>query len=743
MRIRSGWAIPVALVAGMALPLTAIQTANSAPPSPRVGVAQWKSVMLPTGDLARLRGRSGAEQVVLAPAASSGIRRALVTYRFHSRTYVVPVDAEPYLGRFLDPSLFDVTGLAALTDETARVPVRMSYRGSSPAVPGVTITSAANGIARGYLTRSSAVTFGKALTAQYQADLKAGRPARTSLFTGVTKLSAEVAPVSLPVTPKYPMVTLTLKAVGADGKADPYATLVLMNSENSLKYASFVFPDAKGEAKVSVPLGHYTLIGDDGGTAGAAEGTYLVRMALKTDYHVTRTGQTLTNDFRTATVGPVASVPKATTLESHTFAFDFRDAAKNDVFGSALSFDPKGTLLLPPGPTATVGTLRTLLSWQLVQPGASPSYSYDVAASSNRVPATSSYTFTAAQMATVKAAYYGDGPAADAGILHYPFTPAIQSEPGLIRKVARGSRMTEYLGSTGAVAWGDLGVFNFYSQTEDITQFDDFGWVDGPIRVLPAGSSHSVNWFRGPLAPSIPIQPTAASGNQNQCYACRSGNTISLGLTGFTDSDPSHAGELNASNNGLSVSRFQVYRNGKETSDQDNTMGATFSAPAAKASYKIVANGDRQEQSPTQSTRTSTVLTFNSAKSSGKKLPANWACDAGSNCRVLPILTARLALPTDLNGSLPVGKSTVTLTLAQAQNATASPITSATLEYRPSGYYLHHPIALTSIGGGKYRGVIDNPDRPGVKIDLFITGKDKAGSTITQTIANAYTIKGS
>src|SRR6266700_1645499 len=50
---------------------------------------------------------------------------------------------------------------------TGRLPVRVSYHGRVPALPGVILTHAAGGTADGYLTAASAAAFGAALQRQF------------------------------------------------------------------------------------------------------------------------------------------------------------------------------------------------------------------------------------------------------------------------------------------------------------------------------------------------------------------------------------------------------------------------------------------------------------------------------------------------------------------------------------------------------------------------------------------------
>ncbi len=75
----------------------------------------------------------------------------------------------PYLGRGLKPSLFEPSALLR-AEAGGRLPVRVSFDGHRPALPGVTVTSSGVGSEQGYLTTSSARAFGAALARQFRAD---------------------------------------------------------------------------------------------------------------------------------------------------------------------------------------------------------------------------------------------------------------------------------------------------------------------------------------------------------------------------------------------------------------------------------------------------------------------------------------------------------------------------------------------------------------------------------------------
>jgi hypothetical protein len=80
------------------------------------------------------------------------------------------------------------------------------------------------------------------------------------------------------------------------------------------------------------------------------------------------------------------------------------------------------------------------------------------------------------------------------------------------------------------------------------------------------------------------------------------------------------------------------------------------------------------------------------------------------------------------------------VTAAQVQNATTSPVTAASLEYRPAGGDEWIRVELRRTSEGVYKGVIDVRDDPGTVADLRVSAGDKAGSTYTQTVARAFSV---
>jgi hypothetical protein len=721
-----------ALLAGglLALPLSAAAAPAARPAPAPVTARRAATVTLITGDHVRVDTVNGKQRIETQPASS---RVPLTTSRAGKDVYVVPAQVRPYLGRFIDRRLFDVTRLSAAARADGRVRVRISYTGSArPSVPGVTITSASDGSASGYVTHTSAPAFGRALTAQFKADAKAGFPARTTLFPGVTKVAADL-PGGRPVTPKFPMYTLKLTGTDADGAAPQNATGFLLNVDDGRKFAGFV-DFYQGQARASVPAGTYSLI-LDAFDYNEATDTFTDRLVTTSQYVVKGADQTLNSDFGKASqrAGQVVT-PQPATVDDYTFEWDRADAGEYSGISWGAGAGPNAKLYIAPSGKAKVGSLHVLQTWQASQPGTKKTYAYTLASSTSRIPKVLTKTFAAADLATRRSAYYTDGPTREAAMLRFPVYPWQFFVGGSYTSLTTPVSRTEYVGSNGKPLWGE-------GYVADNNVYDDPGfWDSNYWRTLPAGSTTRTAWARGPIAPGVPVQKMPDS---NYCWQCRTSRVLSTALAPGLDSTADHAAEIFGAEDGLPVTRFRFYKNNKLVSDDDDYLGGLFDVPTAKTKYRAVLDVDRRLTGQVQSTRSHTEYRFTSAAGQGRKLPANWYCDAGdSGCRVLPVVTAKVALPTTLNGRLPAGKSTVTVSASRIQKASAGTITKAGLEIRVPGYGWV-TVPLKKSANGVYRGEVDNTDFAGADVDVHVTAADSAGNAFDQTVLKAYTVAGS
>jgi hypothetical protein len=178
-QVMPGARLLVAKTAG----LVAVRGRSAGPASPPGPAVPSRTVLLINGDrlvLATSPGRS--HSVAVLPADPGGLAGSVQAIDVLGQAYEFPAAAVPFLGRGLDPGLFQLSALERM-ETGGRLPVRLSYQGHLPALPGVTITESGGGTAEGYLTAASAGRFGAALDRQFVADHPRGSYGADGLFS--------------------------------------------------------------------------------------------------------------------------------------------------------------------------------------------------------------------------------------------------------------------------------------------------------------------------------------------------------------------------------------------------------------------------------------------------------------------------------------------------------------------------------------------------------------------------------
>jgi hypothetical protein len=149
-----------------------------------------RPVLLVDGQVVNLRAAPGGGLAISLLPGDSGASD-LVTLKAGSQTYLVPLDALPYLGRGLDPSLFELSDLQR-AEAAGRLRLQVTFGGRTPVLPGAKITHAAGGSALGYLTASSVELFGAALARQFRADHARASYGADGLFGGGMSIALAV-----------------------------------------------------------------------------------------------------------------------------------------------------------------------------------------------------------------------------------------------------------------------------------------------------------------------------------------------------------------------------------------------------------------------------------------------------------------------------------------------------------------------------------------------------------------------
>jgi hypothetical protein len=728
-RMRLSVSVSAVVAVAAAASITASVAAGSAGAStvaasaPRI-VA--RTVQLITGDSVVESSVAGRSQVGVVQRSHRGIAGQYTTYRSGTDEYVVPGAARRYVGTVLDLSLFDVTALAK-HDDTGRFAVTVGLAaGKSPVVPGLTVTSRSASGERGYLTGSGARAFGAALAKQASADGRARR-VPTSLFGGVTRIAPAGVVVAAPVTPAFQQYTLQVKVIDPAGRPADFAFVILTNVDDGRKFTNLL-PVVNGLANVSVPAGTYSAIAEYEVSGTTSATAYLVPVE---QVQVTTSNQSMVVDTRTATTVPAVHTPRPASVLDESFEWD-RFTAQSAV-GVVSDYDSSFAVHVAPTGSVSKGRLEWVTSWSLAAiPETGAGYSYDLSFDdSGRVPANQHRVLGAAELARVNASYYADGGSRDTFFGRGAFYPFQFGFFASLFPLATPVARTEYVYAPRGARW----AASLFAAPNDDDPFQ--GEVDDGDRAYSPGTSQTVDWLRGPLAPGIPAQTPGES--FYSCYACRDAHNLMLFFAPYVDTTAGHAGTFDLLSDNQVAGRFQLYRNGTLIDNQVNSSGDSVKVSSAAATYRAVVTVHRAIAGFRTSTATTEDVTFQSSATSGPTAPAGWQCD---KCTVLPVLAATVPLPTDLASRMPVGATPVTFTIGYNQQAAASSsIDQVSLATTTDGGASYHALPVTPLGHGRYRvTLVNSAGSVGHGVGIRIGASDSAGGKLIETVQDAYVV---
>ena len=671
------------------------------------------TVTLITGDRVTVHDIGGRQIIAVVPRPGS--TGGYVDQRLQGDVYVIPVAALPYLDTSLDRSLFDVSALVrdGITDT---IPVR--------------VTGTAPGISGGHVTAASALVFGAALAAQARQDARSHAIARGPLFgtASFVRLAAAGAPQR--VTPHFPMHTVRLLTTGLNG-APADAELGVINIDDD-RYDGFPEADG-GEARISVPSGHYAAIAVFMPFDANGDPTD-VRM-VTTEFTVTG-DRTVTVDERLATSRVGVTTPRQSVLVDTAVSYE-RDAAGGGSITDSLVGFP-APVYVAPSAVAAIGALHFNVQTHSESPAnAKDPYVYDLKFDeAGAISHSQHFTATPDQLATLKENYYTDVPSRAESTGRVVFLPYEAFNLMLYRPIQAPVRRTEYvLAADRLYIDGVLGDAASHS-----------GATDDVFRRYAAGSAVSHDWLHGPLAagqgaPGIDLKPGQAP--TFDCQACRYNDTIRLAVDSGIDS----AGDQVAFDAANDASRLRLLSGGSTLLDVADENTGAVTVPAGRAGYQLIYDLTRGGDWFHQSSSSHTVWTFASARSGTRTVPDNWVCDydamANTDCSALPMLTAAYQLDTGLDGTAPAGPDQLQVTFAHAPGTPNLPIAKASVQVSFDGGATWTPTIQTSLGGGRYRARWTNPASPkGGDVALRVSATDVAGNTITQSVTAALTITG-
>lgn len=745
--------------AALAAPLLAIPAATgqaaatagraqpAGPPATTVSTAHATRVLLITGDQLLVPPGS-PDTAVIQPSS------ALHPFAFLSGCLrlKIPVEALPFLGRGLDPALFQLTELER-AERGGRLPVRLSYLGARPAVPGVTVTHTGRGVADGYLTAASARAFGAALRRQFAADHRRGSYGTDGLFAHQLSIGLAGAPAPT-ARHNFPMQTLTVTGSNLAGKPDTGDVLLVFNLDNCNKLdpVASVNTFFHGAAKFSVPAGHYW-----------AAALFFSRLVILPQFTV---GHATTVHVSERAPGSTVMVktPRPGTLSAGVTLL-----RSNHGFTEGLEWvnarDPRPLRVSLVRHRPSIGQLQAYTHASIFSPGffsqrgpGTPYvYALDFPAPPGIVPPLH-YTARPAGLATVHERYFKDtkvsaiiprifGESATVG----GFPPEIAA--GLGAGFDASTRMPgsqiQYLSARPAL-WR--------------TFFDPFAFFTsqlGPVRLYHPGHV-AADWNRYPLHPTpnaslpgaglFPVLPSAS----------RDGNTLSLDVTPFGDNQP---GDLGSGYDFVSCrdlgffcrGTYVLYQNGTRIAHGDAAkqgfpdllVHATLSPKPSL--IKFVLTADRSgHKGYLLSTASKDVWTWPSRPEPKATLPAPWHCHEtgrlpgppsfhGRHCAVQDMTTLRYQVAgLSLRGLTRPGRQKITITASLIQLAPATSLTHASVQVSFNGGKAWHAATVSKLAAGRFRATFTAP--AGTKVTLRTHVAGAAGVSVTETVNDAYQV---
>jgi hypothetical protein len=761
-RATARFGIVITAAAVVASTAAAAASTAAAPAGQAAHGAVTRSVLLVNGDRLLLGAAGAPAAARVVPGAAGSLAGALVALGSGRSGLVIPQVALPYLGRGLDPALFRVSSLLA-AGAVGQVPVTVTYQGKVPSLPGVHVTGASGGVARGYLTAAGARAFGAALARQFLADHPRGSYGQDGMFADGVSVSLAGSPAGAARaalaprhSPRFRMHTLTVTATDTTGQPDTGDDVLVLSADNTTRFDDFIATDNffdHGVTKFSVPAGHYWAIGDffvlpkKGLPSERLD--VLPQFTVSTDSVVVMSAQAASSEIQMVTSRP-------TVLDQLSVEFRRITAA-----GPTFSASWAANFPIYVDPTTqrpSVGKLQVITSAQLGSPasakGTPYQYNLDFADTSGLIPP-GRHVITPASLATVNASYFSDVTGTGA-LYRYGVFPIQRNDLFfiLIPRFHVPNAETEYMTGNPAIQWNDS-----YSLTYDTLaagQSDD-------SRTFTAGQQTTEDWNAYPLHEGYNVDLVGpANLSPTLPSASRAGDTLTLDVTPFSDSTPGHGG-----NGGFIGGQFGpvdhitghylIAENGKTIASGNPLKGfkqiglyGEFDTHVALSPHpgtvRFVLDSGGSGPIFALTTSSQTVWTWRSAHESGGTLPAGWTCTAGfagllhptHACAAEPMMTLGYAVAgLSLTGSAPAGAQVLHVTAGHLELAHAAKVTAAKVAVSLDGGKTWRQATVTG-SGGSYTASFTAP--AGAKVSLRTSAADAAGGTITETLINAYQV---
>lgn len=661
-------------------------------------------VTLPTGDRITVGATPSGAPVF---AADAGLQAR--SLRLGGGQYVFPRSVDTVLGSVLDPELFNLT---AITKNSGRIPVTVTYADPSSPTPvaGVEITSRSGLTGRGYVTAASSRALGRSL---------ATTPAAT-LLANVTGVRGAVT--STPA--RYPMHTLTLRAVGRDGKPLPDALITYINTADPSRAVGMAYAHL-GVAKVSVPTGTYELATD----APSADWTSF-SIARTPEFRVVGP-RSATVDLRTATTLLTTRVT-APTVEPQDVTEVSRDFPTYSIGVAVLGTT---AVRLSPASAPAHGTLTVTRSEVASAPSGMADGRYTLYfRHAGAIPPTRlTLTQRASDLARVTDTFFT--PATGRTLFMRTVLPKGGGGWSLGLPIDAPGTTREFL-----TAGADFTTRADLIVAVDPITFDALGEIESEWRDIPLAQVRAEEWNRGPVHATSFDDRDLWNGEPIRCDWCVRGDQLVLATLSGGDTDPWHVPYPMRLADGSSNVRWSVAADGRAVASGTDFLGVAGAVTLPARAGVVTARQTMVREAP-YVTGTRSVTSWRMPLAATRPLPAGYACELGDRCRVLPFLTTAYDLPVDIGGAVLGGRRTLGITVHQAGRLVPQGISSVSVgvDYGAGS----QRVPVTALGGGRYAATLAVPWRVGdrTSADLVVDVQAADGSRLTDRITDAFLLK--
>ena len=596
----------------------------------------------------------------------------------------------------------------------------------------MTITSSGNGTATGYLTAIGARRFGSALARQYAGDHARASYGQDGILRGVD-MSLAGTPASAPVgRPAYPMHTLIVKGTDLAGRPDNGDVIEVDNMDAPARFGlgavSGVF--YHGTARFSVPVGHYYAVA----TFCCGHGFSAVHIVVVPQFTVgTAATTTLHVTERSASSRITFTTPRPAVVRDEDFTV-LRLAANGSGFLQNWGNSGPSDLSLWVSPTTarpTAGTLQAETQATLTSPssarGTPYAYRLDFPGPRGAIPA-QHFSPGTASLATIHERYYQDANSSGSWCTlgGYVFPDGVFDLSCFNFPLKLPQAQTQYLSPGPRVVWqtsyswpegGQTDGFRAYRASQQLTQ----DWSAYPLHPQP-----DVQTLHGPLAADLPVWPSAF----------RTGNTITLSITPFSDNDPGHLGT------GFTGGSYAVYQNGVRIARGNPARRISPVRVTARPAVITFTLTERRHRPLSRlSPASTTTWTWHTRRQATATVPAGWSCGhyGAYRCAVQPMMTLDYHVRgLALDGTTAAGRQVIGLDVGHIQLAGHGRITRVTARVSFTSGRSWQSAVVHALGHGQFR--IAFTARPGAYVTLRTSARDAAGGSVTETIQRAYQI---